>query len=302
MQSQIYQLNENKLHSMILKVCHSVEMPLHFNKKGPKIYTNYQRIALIILYKRSKKSLVDFKNELFESLWPKWLGLREIPSKSVIHDWIKLFEIPVLKVLHKATLPTKKPRLMAIDATGIDSWQRSRHYQKRVEQFAKRPVPMPYAKLDALIDTETMLVYDHVLKMKPRHDVIAAEAIFRRNDFDEIKVLGDKGYDSEDLHKIISQKKGKFYAPVRKSTRNRPKGWYRRKCVEKDADYNMRNCSESVFHALKHRFVPNLRCRKHHLKKREMNWILIMYNMIVSIEGNLQGIKLTILRMIAYSG
>lgn len=302
MQSQIYQINENKLHSMILKVCHSVEMPLHFNRKGPKIFTNYQRIALIILYKRSKKSLVDFIEEFYETLWPKWLGLREIPGKSTLHDWIKLFAMPVLKVLHKATLPSKKPKIMSIDATGIDSWQRSRHYHKRVEQILKRPVPMPYAKLDAIVDTETMLVYDHVLRMKPRHDVLGAESIFKRNNFENVKVLGDKGYDSESLHELIHDSGGTFFAPVRKSPRKRPKGRFRRMCKLGDEDYSRRNCSESVFHALKQRFAPNLRCRKHHLKKREMSWIIIMYNMMIQIEGKVQSLKLIILRMISYSG
>ncbi len=302
MQNQIYQLTENKLHSMILKVCHMVEMPLHFNKKGPKVFTNYQRIALIILYKRSKKSLVDFVSELYETLWPRWLGLKEIPGKSTIHDWIKLFEMPVIKVLHKAILPKNKPNLMSIDGTGLDSWQRSRHYEKRLKDFGVHDPYTPYAKLDALIDTETMLIYDHVLRIKPRHDVIGAESIFKRGDFEGVKILGDKGYDSEKLHEIIRAKGGTFFAPVRKSSRKRPKGFYRRKCVEGDKDYGMRNCSESGFHALKQRFVPNLRSKLPHLKKREMGWIVIVYNLMKRIELDLDMLKQIILRMIAYSG
>ena len=38
---------------------------------------------------------------------------------------------------------------------------------------------MPYAKLDALIDTHTMLIHGFVLRMKPRHYVIGAESIFK---------------------------------------------------------------------------------------------------------------------------
>jgi len=133
MQNQIYLLKKNKLHSMIIKVCHSVEMPLHFNKHGPKIFTNYQRVALIILYKRSKKSMRDFITELYESLWPRWLGLREIPGKSTLHDWLNLFEMPVIRQLHKAALTEEQPRMMSIDATGLDSWQRSRDFEKRID-------------------------------------------------------------------------------------------------------------------------------------------------------------------------
>ena len=79
------------LHSQILKLCHQMELPLHYNHKGPKTFTNYQRVALIILYHRSRKALRDFIEELYETLWPKWLGLREIPCKSTLNDWMRLF-------------------------------------------------------------------------------------------------------------------------------------------------------------------------------------------------------------------
>jgi len=252
----------------------NIEMPLHFNRKGPKIFTNYQRVALIILYKRSKKSLADFVAELYESKWPSWLGLKEIPGKSTLHDWIKLFEMPIIKTLHKAVLVDEKPEIMAIDATGIDSWQRSRHYEKKL-----RDSPVPYAKLDTLIDAETMLIHDHVLRLKPRHDTVAAAQMFKRSKLRNVKILGDKGYDSESLHELVAQKGNKFYAPVRKSARNTPKGHYRKKCVEKHKDYNKRLTVESMFHALKHRILPVLRSKISYMKKREMAWTIILYNM-----------------------
>ena len=87
MQKQIYYQYENKLHKQIIKLCHSLELPLHYNKKGPKLFTNYQRVGLIILFLRSKKSLIEFIKELFESRWPIWLSLKEIPGKSTLHDW-----------------------------------------------------------------------------------------------------------------------------------------------------------------------------------------------------------------------
>lgn len=278
---------------MIINVCNSVEMPLHFNKHGPKIFTNYQRVALIILYKRSKKSLRDFVNELYESLWPKWLGLREIPGKSTLHDWLNLFEMSVIRQLHKAVLADKQPKLMSVDATGLDSWQRSRHFEKRIGE-----PNMPYAKLDVLIDTDTMLIHDFVLRMKPRHDVIGAESIFKRNKLLGVKILGDKGYDSEKLHELVDEKGGTFYAPLRKSSRNRPRGRFRRECLIDDADYPKRNCSESGFHALKQRFLPTLKCRQHNLKKREVAWVIILYNLTRIINGKVKITNLIIIKMI----
>jgi len=284
---------EHGLHKQIIKVCHSLELSLHFNHKGPKLFTNYQRVTLIILYKRSKKSLKDFVCELRESLWPKWLCLKEIPGKSTLHDWIKLFEMSVVRALHEAVLPQEQPDLMAIDATGVDSWQRSRHYERRIgESF------MPYAKLDAIVDVKTLIIYDHVLRLRPRHDVIGAQSILKRIKLKGVKILGDKGYDSEALHNLAADTGNSLYAPVRKSTRLRPKGKHRRKCVEIDKQYSMRSVVESTFHALKQRIMPNLRCKLHYMKKREMAWSVILFNMTRINEM----VRFVILRWIAYSG
>ncbi len=82
MQKQIYYQYESKLQKQVIKLCHSLELKLHFNHKGPKIFTNYQRIMIIILYLRSKKSLINFIKEFHETRWPIWLGLKEIPGNS----------------------------------------------------------------------------------------------------------------------------------------------------------------------------------------------------------------------------
>ena len=65
---------------------------------------------------------------------------------------------------------------------------------------------MPYAKADIIVDTKNKLVYEHVLRMKPRHDVLGARTMLKRTKIKNVIVLGDKGYDSEPLH-VIAEKK-----------------------------------------------------------------------------------------------
>jgi len=50
----------SKLEEELIKLFHESNLPLHFNKTGNKEFTNYQRISIIILFQRSKKSLRDF--------------------------------------------------------------------------------------------------------------------------------------------------------------------------------------------------------------------------------------------------
>ncbi len=89
MQKTLTNQYEIELHSQIIKLCHSMELPLHDNILGSKIFTNYQRVAMIILFQRSGKALRSFVNELKENLWPKWLGMKELVSKSTLHRWVK---------------------------------------------------------------------------------------------------------------------------------------------------------------------------------------------------------------------
>jgi len=265
----------SRLNLEIINLCNNLCLPLHFNKFGPKIYTNYQRVALIILFLRSKKSLRNFIKELVETLWVSWLGLREIPSKSVLGDWLKLFNLGFVRQCLKKIVKFEKPKIMCIDATGIDSWQRSRHYEKRIND-----PNMPYAKADILIDSETMLVHDFVLRIKPRHDTLGAKTMFQRlkHKNSNILILGDKGYDSEKLYELVADSGNNFYAPVRNKSK-KPKGFYRRQARKNGNElYHRRGTVESFMHSLKS-MRNNLQSKLHYMKKREFAWTIITYNL-----------------------
>ena len=277
-QQEIFETYGSELHSDIIKLCHFLELPLHYNHKGPKLFTNYQRVGVIVIFMRSRKSLRDFVKQLYELKWIDWLGLKQLPKKSTLHDWLKLFDLKLIRKLLFEMIKEEQPSLMAIDATGIDSWQRSRHYERRVFEGKQH---MPYAKLGILIDTKTMLIHDHVLRIKPRHDTIGAKTMLSRMNVKKVKILGDKGYDSEKLHEITFSKGNIFYAPVRKSSRKLPRGKHRKRCFKGDDDYSRRNTVESTFHSLKFTRISCLRSKKHHMKKREMAWCILVYNLEV---------------------
>jgi hypothetical protein len=269
---------EVELHCQILKVCHEMELSLHDNILGSKIFTNYQRVALIVLFQRSGKALRNFVSELKESLWPKWLGLKELVSKSTLHRWIKKFDVSFLRKILATTVAKQKPSLMAVDATGFDSWQRSRHYEKRLRQFSVHKKHDPYAKVDLLVDTENKLVHDWVLRVKPRHDILGASTMMKRFKQKDVLVLADKGYDSEHLHQEIAASGNLLYAPVRDFRVKKPKGLHRRRCSKGLEKYHQRNIVESINFSLKSRF-RSLRSKIHYMKKREFGWKIITYNM-----------------------
>lgn len=274
MQKELYYQYESKLHNQVLKLCHEMELSLHCNHRGPKVYTNYQRVALLVLFVRSRKALRDFVHDLYESRWPMWLGLKEIPSKSSINSWMRGLDLSFVRSLLCQSVEEHEPMLMAVDATGIDSWQRSRHYERKIGLDH-----MPFAKADILVDTNNKLVYEHVLRIRPRHDVLGATTMFRRMPYKHVLVLGDKGYDSEPLHEIAEGNGLLLYADVRKSSRSSPNGRHRKRCARNPpAQKGKRSIAESVIRSLKVR-INSLRCRLHYMKKREFAWHILAYNL-----------------------
>ena len=272
----------SRLEEELIKLFHSSGLPLHFNKTGNKEFTNYQRTSIIILFQRSKKSLRDFVVEFKESKWVSWLGLKKTPKKSTLHDWLKIFNMKIIRKISRVLLPGKI-ELTSIDGTGFDSWQRSRHYEKRASEIGHLP-HMPYAKADLFIDVKTQIVLDFNFITYREHDVKGAEKIFKRNNLKDIIGLGDKDYDSENLHEIARANGITFYAPVREMSKlalrnKKPKGKYRRQCVELPDFYGMRWINETVNSVLKRTQIHFLWSKDDLMKEREFGWHIILYNL-----------------------
>ena len=267
----------NNLEKEFIKLFHASNLPNHFNKTGKKEFTNYQRISLIILFRRSKKSLRDFIVEFNESKWTSWLGFIRIPSKSTLHNWIELFKMKTIKQLF-SSIKFKRSTMAAIDGTGFDSFHRSRHYEKRVG-FTK----MPYAKADLFVDTSTKTIIDFSLVNHHQHDIVAAKQFIKRNKIKDLIVLCDGGYDCESFHRQIFDKGGKLYAPVRKMNKNSakkfPTGWFRKQCLTLPDFMGQRSIIEAVNAVLKRRFINSLKSKKDYMKKREFAWTMIVYNL-----------------------
>ncbi len=268
-QNQLTQIS-NHMNQEFINLFHELGLPLHFNHTGTKTFTNYHRIAVIVLYYRSKKSLRDFVEELNESKWTNWLGLKKVPKKSTLHDWLKLFGMKALRLMNSLVKP-KDSKLTAIDGSGVDSWQRSRHYARRIGE-----PPMPYAKIDLFIDVEKRMIIDFSLIMKKEHDSKSATKIFKRNNLKDKTILGDGAYDSEPLHELVREGGGELYAPVRKmdkkSNKKKPKGKYRRLCLELPEFMGQRSIVENVIYVLKQTQIISLRSKKNYMKIREFAW------------------------------
>jgi len=264
------------LKNLVNKVCHHRQISLYHFYYGPKKYTQHQFVALLILYARSHKSLRDFVQYLYESKWPEWLNLKEIPCKSSIHNHFQRIGLVVIRTLNSFVSRVKKRIRHAIDSTGIDANHASKHYEKRIGR-----IKSPFLKLSILAQSENpFLIQDFEIIDTHLHDINHAKTLTKRFHLKNKIIFADKAYDSEELHELNQLKSNKLYCPIRDFKVKRPKGKFRRKIAknfDKDFYHLGRNPIEMIMFLLKRNGLI-IRAKKKANKVKELAWKIVAYN------------------------
>ena len=269
------QYTRDELCKLVHKVCHHRQLSLYHFRHGPKKYTQHQFVALLVLYARSGMSLRRFIQSLYESKWPEWLNLKEIPCKSSIHNHFSRIGLPLIRLLNQLVVKSHKALRLAIDSTGVDANHASKHYEKRIGRDHRH-----YLKLSILGQVQKpYLIEDFVCFPSRISDVHQAKPLIRRLGKNRI-VFADKAYDCEWLMKMFEEKGSELYCPIRNFSRSRPKGWLRRKRFDnfdQDFYHKGRNPIELMMFLLKHKGLV-IRMKKVNNQLKEMAWKILAYN------------------------
>ena len=270
------QYTVDKLQNLVNKVCYHKQISKYHFKYAPKTYTQHQFVALLILYARSGKSLRDFTSSLYESRWPEWLNLREIPSKSSIHNHFQRIGLKIIRALNLVIARAKKVVSYAIDSTGIDALHASKHYEKRIGRSRS-----PFLKLSILAQSQKpFLIDDFAITDTHLHDVQHAKTLCKRFSLRNRIIFADMAFDCEELMQINEVTLNLLYCPIRDFKVKRPKGRLRRKIAEQfDKDYyhQGRNPIEMIMFLLKRKGLV-IRARKKANKIKALAWYIISYN------------------------
>jgi len=292
MHQQIIQSNyNNELENELIKLFHYSDLPLHFNHKGNKQFTNYQRISLIVIFRRENKSIRDFIEWLKESKWFSWLGLKKLPQKSTFHDWLDLLDMKLIRELINFSVDKTNLKVSAIDGSGIETNFRSSYFKKRLNDFGKK-IKNNYHKLDIIVDTYgKKQILDYSFLLKNRHDSFVAKKLLKKVKFEKCKILADKGYSDYDFIEMSKTKQNNFVSPPKnyggKCKHNNFKRERKIRNFETNKNiYRRRVIVECVFSSLKRKQSLKLRSKISHMKKREMGWHILFYNIRRNIEFN----------------
>ncbi|GAF71487.1 unnamed protein product [marine sediment metagenome] len=273
----------NKLEKQLLNLFHSSNLPLHFNKTGNKEFTNYQRISLIIIFRRENKSIRDFLEDLKESKWICWLGLKKIPKKSTFHDWLILFNMKLIRGLIDLSVDKNNLKVTAIDGSGVETNFKSSYYKKRLKDFGEK-IKNSYHKIDILVDVYgKKQIIDYSFLLKNRHDSFVAKKILKKIKFKRCKILADRGYPNYDFIETAKRKQNNFVSPQKNyGERCRHDNFRRERKIRNYESnkpiYRRRVIVESVFSSLKRKQKLKLKSRLCYMKKREMGWHILFYN------------------------
>lgn len=272
------------------KLLLSVNLPKYNNRKGNKQFTTKQKLAVVILYFRSQKSLRQFCEEFEETKWGIWLELKYKVKRSTISDWIKLFDLDFIKSLIEKTNKNSKSKVVAIDGTGIDTDFKSSYFQKRLNDFGKKQ-KFNYHKLDIICDVKTNKILDFLFLFKQRHDSYVAKKLFKRRKF-KLKnkiILADKGYCDYNFENLVGET-NHFISPPRKNEggeHNRLKSKRKKDLFNKFKQfYSLRNNVESVFSTLKRNLFERIRSKSSKSKRREINYKILLYNISCEIRNS----------------
>ena len=249
----------------------------------------FSKISLIIIFRRENKPIRDFLRDLKESKWVSWLGLKRIPKKSTFHDWLSLFDTKLIRELINFSVGKFNVKVAAIDGSGIQTNFQSPYYQKRLKELGKE-IKNSYHKLDIIVDVYgKKQILDYSFLLKNRHDSFVAKRLLKKIKLRRCKILADKGYPNYDFIDVMKAKQNNFISPPKNyGGKCRHDNFKRqRKIANFESNkkiYRRRVIVECVFSSLKRKQNLKLRSKLSYMKKREMGWNILYYNIRRNIE------------------
>ena len=146
--------------------------------------------ALRIELGKSYRQTIDLLSEMPGIL--DEIGLSRLPHFTVLRDWFERIPMETYRAFLGESAE-KRTGHAAIDSTGFDRDQPSRHYATRAHYRVRS------LKVTALVDVKTLYVFDVHCTTTKKHDVKIGSQVARRNAADLRSLSGDKGFDSKRL-------------------------------------------------------------------------------------------------------
>ena len=203
------------------------------------------------------------------------LGLSVVPHFTTLQKFLFRIKSLYLRITFKKTLnlfytTDDKIPITAIDSSGFTSGYCSHYYSARTGKIRKH-----FLKTSISVDTDLRAITGFVASNSRVQDTRHAEKFLRqchklrKSDY----YVMDKGYDSEDIHRLIREDlQAISLIPIRSWNNEIVGGKYRQEMAQQFDDEKYGRCQlvETIFSVLKRKFSGDLKARIFLVQKKEI--------------------------------
>jgi len=260
------------------------ELPLHFSKFSNRIYSNFQKLFLLVYKQFRKFTYEELMNDIVNNLELRaYLGFIKIPEYTTLIKFAK--KLPA-EILNKLVLAFRKlipqPKKVAIDSTGISLDNASPHYCKRIGlPFRKRP----FMKTSFIVDIDNYIVLLCKTRKGHAHDTKDAKPMIKKlaKYYNPEIFYADRGYDDNKIFEQVYEELGAYPLILQKRLdvpKRRRSGFYRKKThdIFDYGQYLQRNKIETCYSMYKRRFGSTAKSRICKCQKVEVILRVVAYN------------------------
>jgi len=266
------------------------ELQLYYHKFSNKIYSNFQKLFLLVYKQFRKFTYEELLTDLEDNSTLKaYLGFNKLPHYTTL---IKFSQNLPTEIFEKLMIAFAKiipaPKRVVIDSTGISLDNASPHYCKRIGLSYKK---RPFLKTSLVFDIDTYLILLCKTGKSKRHDTKDAKPLIKKlaKIYDDIEIFyADRAYDDEKIFKLVYETLNAYPLILQRRMgvpKHRRHGRYRKQMFEvfDYGEYLQRNKGETGNSILKKRFSASIKSRETKIQKRDLFSRIIAYNIDILI-------------------
>lgn len=261
------------------------ELQLYNHKFSNKIYSNFQKLFLLVYKQFRKFTYEELLTDLEDNSTLKaYLGFYKLPHYTTLIKFEKSLPFEILEKLIIAFAKLiPEPKRVVIDSTGISLDNASPHYCKRIGLSYKK---RPFLKTSLVFDIDNYFILLCKTGKSKRHDTKDAKPLIRKlaKLYKNIEIFyADRAYDDEKIFKAVFEILGAYPLIFQKRLdvpKHRRHGTYRKKTFEvfDYCEYLQRSKGETGNSMLKKRFSANIKSKETKIQKRDLFARIIAFN------------------------